>query len=341
MASPARLGGVRTLWRKKIPHPDKDELWRGKPIKNMTVGLRKTGGRNNKGRLTVWTKGGGHKRKYRHIDFGRRVETATVEAIEYDPNRSARIARMINHRAGAGSSSSPSAAEEEEGSEEAAGGSAADGGSGGTTTKRRPVAVVNGIVEPERFYQLASADHVVGSVIESGSSAALKPGNALPLRFIPEGRVIHNIELYPGRGGQLVRAAGSSATLVRRVPKAGDNEKGGYAHVRLPSKEEVKVPLDCMATLGVVGHKEHRNRDIQKAGRSRWLGRRPKVRGVAMNPVDHPHGGGEGRTSGGRPSVTPWGMPTKGYPTRRNKSTDWRIVKPRPLSKMRGGGRGR
>ena len=186
--------GLRSLWLKKVPHADKKELWKGKPIKAMTRGLRKKGGRNYTGRITVWTKGGGHKRKYRTVDFARLNESATVLAIEYDPNRSARIARMAN--------------DDPEG--------------------------------PPLFYQLASEHHKPGMTIASGPSAPLKPGNALPLRFIPEGRPIHNVELYPGKGGQLIRSAGTVGTLIRRIPKEG-SDRGGFAHIRLPSKAEIKV----------------------------------------------------------------------------------------------------
>ncbi|BEH11383.1 MULTISPECIES: 50S ribosomal protein L2 [Geobacter] len=251
-----------------------DEITTSTPEKSLIVTIKKTGGRNSFGRITARHIGGGHKKKYRIIDFRRnKVEIpAKVASIEYDPNRSARIA-LLHY---------------------------ADG---------------------EKRYILAPLDLKVGDSIVASSSADIKPGNALPLRAIPLGTIIHNIELKIGKGGQLARSAGTFAQLMAK--------EGKYAQVKLPSGEVRMVLLDCMATIGQVGNIDHENVSIGKAGRSRWLGRRPKVRGVAMNPVDHPHGGGEGRTSGGRHPVTPWGIPTKGYKTRKNKTSTRFIVKKR------------
>lgn len=251
-----------------------DEITTSTPEKSLIVTIKKTGGRNSFGRITARHIGGGHKKKYRIIDFRRnKVEIpAKVASIEYDPNRSARIA-LLHY---------------------------ADG---------------------EKRYILAPLDLKVGDSIVASSNADIKPGNALPLRAIPLGTIIHNIELKIGKGGQLARSAGTFAQLMAK--------EGKYAQVKLPSGEVRMVLLDCMATIGQVGNIDHENVSIGKAGRSRWLGRRPKVRGVAMNPVDHPHGGGEGRTSGGRHPVTPWGIPTKGYKTRKNKTSTRFIVKKR------------
>ncbi|ADI85608.1 50S ribosomal protein L2 [Geobacter sulfurreducens] len=251
-----------------------DEITTSTPEKSLIVTIKKTGGRNSFGRITARHIGGGHKKKYRIIDFRRnKVEVpAKVASIEYDPNRSARIA-LLHY---------------------------ADG---------------------EKRYILAPLDLKVGDSIVASSNADIKPGNALPLRAIPLGTIIHNIELKIGKGGQLARSAGTFAQLMAK--------EGKYAQVKLPSGEVRMVLLDCMATIGQVGNIDHENVSIGKAGRSRWLGRRPKVRGVAMNPVDHPHGGGEGRTSGGRHPVTPWGIPTKGYKTRKNKTSTRFIVKKR------------
>jgi len=251
-----------------------DEITKTTPEKSLLVSLKKSGGRNANGRITSRHQGGGHKQKYRIIDFRRdkRSIPATVASIEYDPNRSARIA-LLNY---------------------------ADG---------------------EKRYILAPLDLKVGDVIISGPEADIKPGNSLPLRSIPLGTVIHNIELKIGKGAQLARSAGTFAQLM--------SKEGKYSQVKLPSGEVRLVLQDCYATIGQVGNTDHENINIGKAGRSRWLGRRPKVRGVAMNPVDHPHGGGEGRTSGGRHPVTPWGIPTKGYKTRTNKTSDRFIVKKR------------
>ncbi len=251
-----------------------DEITASSPEKSLLVTLKKTGGRNSFGRITSRHIGGGHKKKYRLVDFRRnKIDIpAKVASIEYDPNRSARIA-LLHYNDG------------------------------------------------EKRYILAPLNLKVGDVVLASSNADIKPGNSLPLRAIPLGTIIHNIELKIGKGGQLARSAGTFAQLMAK--------EGKYAQVKLPSGEVRMVLLDCMATVGQVGNLDHENVTIGKAGRSRWLGRRPKVRGVAMNPVDHPHGGGEGRTSGGRHPVTPWGIPTKGYKTRKNKTSSRFIVKPR------------
>jgi large subunit ribosomal protein L2 len=251
-----------------------DELTTDKPYKPLTVSKSRISGRNNAGKMTVRHRGGGHKRHYRIIDF-KRDKTgvpAKVATIEYDPNRSARIA-LLNY---------------------------ADG---------------------EKRYMLAPVGLQVGQTIVSGPESDILVGNALPLKNIPLGTQIHNIELRPGKGGQMARSAGSFAQLVAK--------EAGMAQLRLPSGEIRRVPVECMATVGQVGNTEHENVSLGKAGRTRWKGVRPTVRGVAMNPVDHPHGGGEGRTSGGRNPVTPWGQPTRGYKTRNNKRTDKFIVKRR------------
>ena len=248
-----------------------DELTTDRPHKPLTEIKQRTGGRRNSGDLTSWHRGGGHKRKIRLIDFKRDKAgvPATVASIEYDPNRSARIALL----------------------------SYADG---------------------EKRYILQPVGLQVGQKIVSGPDADILVGNALPLRNIPAGTTVHNIELKPGKGAQMVRSAGGAAQLVAK--------EGDYALIKLPSGETRKVLIDCMATIGQVGNTDHENISIGKAGRTRWLGRRPVNRGVAMNPVDHPHGGGEGKTSGGRHPVTPWGQPTRGYKTRNNKRTDKFIV---------------
>lgn len=241
-----------------------EEITATRPEPSLIVSLKKTGGRNNLGRVTSRHRGGGHKRFYRIIDFKRDKDSvpAKVATIEYDPNRSARIA-LLHY------------------------------------------------VDGEKRYILAPDGLQVGTTIVSGPDVDITVGNALTLRHIPPGTPIHNIELKKGKGAQMVRSAGSSAVIMAK-------EKN-YAQVRLPSGEVRLVHLDCKATIGVVGNTDHKNISIGKAGRSRWLGRRPKVRGVAMNPVDHPHGGGEGKTSGGRHPVTPWGIPTKGYKTRKKR----------------------
>jgi large subunit ribosomal protein L2 len=240
------------------------EVTADRPEKSLVVPLKKTGGRNNHGRITVRHKGGGEKRKYRLIDFKRNKDeiAARVKTIEYDPNRSARIALVAYE----------------------------DG---------------------EKRYILAPIGMNVGDVIHSGQTADIKPGNAKMLKDIPVGTVVHNVELRPGKGGQLARSAGTYAQLL--------SKEGAYCHLRLPSGEIRLVKAECKASIGQVSNQEHENVSLGKAGRSRWLGIRPTVRGVAMNPVDHPHGGGEGRTSGGRHPVTPWGKPTKGYKTRAKK----------------------
>jgi large subunit ribosomal protein L2 len=253
---------------------DFNEISRDKPEKSLVKSISKTGGRNNVGRVTTRFRGGGHKRLYRVIDFKRKKEEvpAKVASIEYDPNRSARIA-LLHY------------------------------------------------LDGEKKYILAPVDLKVGDMVVSSPTADIKPGNALPLRNIPLGTMIHNIELKPGKGGQMARAAGASAQLVAK--------EGSYAQIKLPSGEVRQVHLNCRATVGQLGNVEHENLSIGKAGRKRWLGRRPHVRGVAMNPVDHPMGGGEGKSSGGRHPVSPWGKPTKGYKTRKPKESDRYIIKRR------------
>ena len=251
-----------------------EEITAAEPEKSLTKPVKKTGGRNNAGRMTSRHRGGGHKRKYRVVDF-RRDKTdipAKVKTIEYDPNRSARIALV----------------------------SYADG---------------------EKRYIVAPVDLKVGDAVITSASADIKPGNAMALRSVPLGSLIHNIELRPGKGAQMVRSAGTYAQLMAK--------EGDYAQVRLPSGEVRKVHIECKATIGQVGNVTHEGISIGKAGRTRWLGKRPRVRGVAMNPIDHPMGGGEGKTSGGRHPCSPWGVPTKGYKTRRNKTTDKYIIKKR------------
>lgn len=251
---------------------DFSEITKSTPERSLLVSGKRIDGRNSNGRITVRRRGGGHKRRYRLIDF-RRNKTGIpgkVTAIEYDPNRSARIA-LVHYGDG------------------------------------------------EKRYILCPDGLRVGESVLAGPDADIRVGNALPLEKIPVGEMVHNIELRPGGGGALVRSAGDGAQLMAKV--------GKYAQLRLPSGEQRRVLITCMATIGVVGNAEQSNRSLGKAGVSRWLGRRPKVRGVAMNPVDHPHGGGEGRTSGGRHPVSPWGVPTKGYKTRHNKATDKFIVR--------------
>lgn len=252
-----------------------EEITKSKPERSLTEPLRRSGGRNNKGRVTVRHRGGGHKRRYRIIDFKRNKfdSKAQVIAIEYDPNRSARIALL----------------EYEDG---------------------------------ERRYIIAPLGVTVGSTIANGDLAELRPGHAMQLKDIPVGTVVHNVELRPGKGGQLVRAAGVSAQLVAK--------EGNYVTLRLPSGEMRKILETCMATIGQVGNAEHGNVKIGKAGRARWLGWRPGVRGTAQDPASHPHGGGEGRTGIGMPAPkTPWGKPALGVRTRKNKSTDVFIVRRR------------
>ena len=253
---------------------DRSGLWKGKPVKALTVGKSRTGGRNNHGRITSDHMGGGHKRRLRIIDFKRNKVgvTATVERLEYDPNRSAFIA-LIKYSDGE----------------------------------------LNYILAPQR---LKAGDEVV-----SGDKVDIKPGNAMPLANMPVGTIVHNVEMKKGRGGQMARSAGTYAQLV--------GKDTGYAQIKLSSGEVRMVPSLCFATVGAVSNPDNQNIVIGKAGRQRWLGRRPHVRGVAMNPVDHPHGGGEGKTSGGRHPVTPWGKPTKGKKTRSNKATDKFIIRRR------------
>jgi large subunit ribosomal protein L2 len=249
----------------------REEITKSRPEKSLAAGKQRTGGRNSRGRITSRFRGGGHKKSYRIIDF-KRDKTgvpARVAAIEYDPNRSARVA-LLNYRDG------------------------------------------------EKRYILHPVGLEVGRAVVAGPQADILVGNALPLKNIPAGTVVHNIELRPGKGGQMARSAGTSAQLVSR--------EAGYALLKLPSGETRRVLEECMATVGQVGNLDHQNISLGKAGRTRWLGKRPHNRGVSMNPVDHPHGGGEGKTSGGRHPVTPWGQPTRGFKTRNNKRTQKWIV---------------
>jgi large subunit ribosomal protein L2 len=258
---------------------DFSDITKKKPEKSLLAPLKKTGGRNNKGRITMRRRGGGHKQRYRIIDFKRRKldVPSKVAAIEYDPNRSARIA-LLHY---------------------------ADG---------------------EKSYILAPNDLKVGDTVVAGPEADIKPGNALPLEKIPLGSTVHNVEMVAGRGGQMARSAGSGAQLMAK--------EGGTATLKLPSGEMRMVRKECYATIGQVGNLDHENVVWGKAGKTRWMGRRPKVRGVAMNPIDHPLGGGEGKSSGGRHPVTPWGKPTKGYKTRKkNKPSDKYIVRRRQKKK--------
>ena len=253
---------------------DRSELHKGGPVKTLTEGLRKTGGRNNTGRITVWHHGGGHKRRYRIIDFKRRKfdQTAKVDRLEYDPNRTAFIA-LITYEDG------------------------------------------------EQSYILAPQRLAVGDQVVAGEKVDVKPGNAMMLKNVPVGTIVHNVEMKPGKGGQIARSAGTYVQLVGRDQ--------GYAQLRLGSGELRVVRGECMASIGAVSNPDQQNINFGKAGRKRWLGVRPTVRGVAMNPIDHPHGGGEGRTSGGRHPVTPWGKGTKGNKTRNNKQTDRMIIRRR------------
>jgi len=257
---------------------DRSELWKGKPVKTLTEGKNKSGGRNNYGRTTSFFRGGGHKQSYRHVDFKRRKfdVSATVERLEYDPNRSAFIA-LVKYEDGE----------------------------------------LSYIIAPQR---LRAGDKVV-----AGSRVDIKPGNSMPMAAIPVGTIIHNIEMKIGAGGKMARAAGTFAQLV--------GKDAGYAQVKLQSGELRLVRAECMATVGAVSNPDNQNQSIGKAGRARWMGRRPHNRGVTMNPIDHPHGGGEGRTSGGGHPRTPWGKPTKGYKTRENKRTDSMIIRRRPKGK--------
>jgi len=251
-----------------------EEITKDRPEKALTEPKKRSGGRNNKGHITIWWRGGGHKKRYRTVDFRRdKVGVpAKVAAVEYDPNRSARLA-LLQY---------------------------ADG---------------------EKRYILWPDGLAVGATVVSSETADILPGNCLPLRAIPAGTSVHNLELRPGKGGQIVRSAGGAAQLVAK--------EGEYAQVKLPSGEVRRILVECKATVGQIGNIDHKNVSYGKAGRRRWLGRKPHNRGVVMNPVDHPHGGGEGKTSGGRHPVTPWGKPTKGAKTRRNKRTQQFIVKRR------------
>ena len=257
---------------------DRAGLWKGKPEKSLTEGLNRPGGRNNLGRVTARHRGGGHKRRYRVVDFKRLKAgvPAVVERLEFDPNRTAFIA-LIRYEDG------------------------------------------------ELAYILAPQRLAVGDSVMAGPAADIKPGNALPLQNIPVGTIIHNVEMKCGKGGQIARSAGTYAQLI--------GKDQGYAQLRLSSGELRMVRAECMATIGAVSNPDQQNVKIGKAGRTRWLGWRPTVRGVAMNPIDHPHGGGEGKTSGGRHPVTPWGKPTKGKRTRNNKRTDHLIMRRRHRQK--------
>ena len=257
---------------------DRSELWKGRPVKSLTEGVTKSGGRNNTGRITQRRMGGGAKRLYRIVDFKRAKwdVTAEVERIEYDPNRTAFIA-LVRYEDG------------------------------------------------EQAYILAPQRIAAGDKVVAGAKVDIKPGNAMPFSGMPIGTIVHNVELKPGKGGQMARAAGTYAQFVGR--------DGGYAQLRLSSGELRLVRQECMATIGAVSNADHSNQNLGKAGRRRHMGIRPTVRGVAMNPIDHPHGGGEGRTSGGRHPVTPWGKGTKGNKTRKAKASDSLIVRSRHAKK--------
>ena len=258
---------------------DRSELWKGKPVKGLTEGKSHSGGRNNHGRITSRFRGGGHKQSYRIVDFKRRDKfgvPATVERLEYDPNRTAFIA-LLKYEDG------------------------------------------------ELAYIIAPQRLKVGDTVMSAERADIKPGNAMPMTAIPVGTIIHNIEMKPGAGGKIARSAGTFAQLV--------GKDAGYAQVKLMSGELRLIRAECMASIGAVSNPDNSNQELGKAGRNRWLGRKPHNRGVTMNPVDHPHGGGEGRTSGGRHPVTPWGKPTKGAKTRNNKRSDGFIVRRRNATK--------
>ena len=267
-----------TPGRRGLVLVSREGLWKGKPEKALTEGLRKKGGRNNTGRITARRRGGGHKRRYRIIDFKRaKLDViGTVERLEYDPNRTAFIA-LINYEDG------------------------------------------------ERTYIIAPQRLAVGDKVVSGTQVDIRPGNAMPMKNIPVGTIIHNVEMKLGKGAQIARSAGTYVQLI--------GKDQGYAQLRLSSGELRMVRGECMATIGAVSNPDQQNIKLGKAGRNRWLGKRPSVRGVAMNPIDHPHGGGEGRTSGGRHPVTPWGKPTKGKRTRSNKKTDRLIMRRRRSKK--------
>jgi large subunit ribosomal protein L2 len=259
---------------------DRSHLWKGKPVKALTEGLTKSGGRNNQGRISAWHRGGGHKRSYRMVDFKRAKHgmPATVERLEFDPNRTAFIA-LIKYEDGE----------------------------------------LAYILAPQRLSQ--------GDTVVAGEHADVKPGNAMPAGNIPIGTIVHNVEIKIGKGGQIARSAGTYAQIVGR--------DGEYVILRLNSSEQRLVHGRCMATIGAVSNPDNMNISIGKAGRQRWMGRMPHNRGVTMNPIDHPHGGGEGRTSGGRHPVTPWGFPTKGKKTRKNKSTTKFIISSRHARKKK------
>ena len=263
-----------TPGRRNLVLVDRSALHKGDPVKTLTTGLSKKGGRNNVGRITARRRGGGHKRRYRFVDFKRRKYdvTAVVERLEYDPNRSAFIA-LLRYE------------------------------------------------DDELAYILAPQRMQIGDSVVSGNRVGVRPGNAMPLNNMPLGTIVHNVEMKPGKGGQIARAAGTYAQFVGRDQ--------GYAILRLSSGEQRVVRGECMATIGAVSNPDNSNIKLGKAGRKRWLGKRPSVRGVAMNPVDHPHGGGEGRTSGGRHPVTPWGKSTKGKRTRGKKPSDKYILRRR------------
>ena len=267
--------------RRQLVTVDRSELWGGKPVKSLTEGLNKSGGRNNHGRITAYHRGGGHKRSYRLVDFKRVKfdQVGTIERLEYDPNRTAFIA-LVKYEDGQ----------------------------------------LAYIIAPQR---LTAGDKVISSM----NTVDVKPGNAMPLERMPVGTIVHNVELKPRKGGQVARSAGAYAQYVGR--------DSGWAILRLNSGEQRRVHGTCLATVGAVSNQDHANTSIGKAGRNRWLGKKPVNRGVTMNPVDHPHGGGEGRTSGGRHPVSPWGKPTKGKKTRNNKATDKFIVRSRHVKKGR------
>lgn len=264
----------RSPGRRFQTYPTFEEITRSEPEKSLLKPLKKTGGRNCYGRVTAWHRGGGHKRRFRVIDFKRNKENipAKVASIEYDPNRSAHIA-LLHY------------------------------------------------VDGEKRYILAPVGLSVGDLVITSNEADIKPGNCLRLANIPLGTVVHNVEMKPGKGGQLARSAGVGTQLIAK--------EGKHAILRMPSTEMRMVPIECKATIGQVSNIDHENLSIGKAGRTRWTGRRPHVRGVAMNPVDHPMGGGEGRSSGGRHPCTPWGVPTKGYRTRKSKHSDKLIIRRR------------
>jgi large subunit ribosomal protein L2 len=267
--------------RRQLITTDRSELWNGAPVKALTVGIHGSGGRNNRGRITAYHRGGGHKRSYRMVDFKRiKFDVAgTIERLEYDPNRTAFIA-LVKYEDGE----------------------------------------LAYILAPQR---LGAGDKVISSM----ATVDVKPGNTMPLERMPVGTIVHNVEMKPKKGGQIARSAGAYAQYVGRDQ--------GWAILRLNSGEQRRVHGSCLATVGAVSNQDHSNTSLGKAGRSRWLGRKPVTRGVAMNPIDHPHGGGEGRTSGGRHPVSPWGKPTKGKKTRSNKSTDKFIVRSRHIKNGR------